>query len=469
MKRKNIFIIITISVLILAILLVYLLLESSSKINDKHISINFEIHNCSTVESNTELLRNEFIKSLLTHSVVTENNGLESLYLTKVSCDNISFSIPALGINSFRYKNGAASLKESLMTSISRKKDEESFFNNWGADGYSDLEKNLLKSTPYNKDNNRLANLAQIIKSESDEIIPDSIIIDKNCQTEQPPFLFSSTTNARKFIDEQLKKNKNAIHENGKTGHIDIFIWCGDGYNVNPEDRDNDGVINEFDKCPDEPGEKSNGGCPIKEDSDKDGVYDEDDACPAEKGEKACDGCPCPPPIVQPDDDKDGIPNSNDKCPSEFGFKRYNGCPIPDGDGDGINDELDKCPKEKGPRSSDGCPIANPKIKHNNYDGKFIIEGIKPAELSKYKINMVIYQSKTGFAKGANRVFPVNSIVFPSHDEANNIINALKDPVELEIVITISDLSGNKITTMTFSDLNMVCTPGGECGFKNLD
>lgn len=440
MKRKNIFIIITISVIILAILLVYLLLESSSKINDEHISINFEIHNCQSVESNTELLKNEFMKPLLTHSVIAEDNGLETLYLTKVSCNNISFSIPALGINSFRYKNGAASLKESLMTSISRKKDEGSFFNNWRAEGYSDLEKNLLKVNPKHKNNNELAYLAEIIKSESDEIIPDSIIIDKNCQTEQRPFLFTSTTNAREFIDEQLKKNKNAIHENGKTGHINIFIWCGDGYNANPDDQDNDGVLNEFDKCPDEPGEKTNGGCPIKEDSDIDGVYDEVDACPTEKGEKACDGCPCPPPIVQPDDDKDGVPNSNDKCP-----------------------------KEKGPRSSDGCPIANPKIKHNNYDGKFIIEGIKPADLSKYKINMVIYQSKTGFAKGANRVFPVNSIVFPSHDEANNIINALKDPVELEIVITISDLSGNKITTMTFSELNMVCTPGGECGFKNLD
>jgi hypothetical protein len=208
------------------------------------------------------------LKPLLTHSVVTENNGLEMLYLTKVSCDNISFSIPALGINSFRYKNEATSLKESLMTSLSRKKDEESFFNNWRADGYSDLEKNLLKVNPKHKNNNELAYLAEIIKSESDEIIPDSIIIDKKCQTEQRPFLFSSTTNARKFIDEQLKENKNAIHENGKTGHINIFIWCGDGYNTNPDDQDNDGVLNEFDKCPDERGEKTNRGCPENNDDE---------------------------------------------------------------------------------------------------------------------------------------------------------------------------------------------------------
>jgi|GEM_PF-5122282 hypothetical protein len=268
MKRKNIFVIITITVILLAILLVYLLLRSSSKLNDKHISINFEIHNCPTLESNTELLRSEFIKPLLTHTVITENNGLENLYLTKVSCDNISFSIPALGINSFRYKNEAASLKESLMTSISRKKDEESFFNNWSADGYSDLEKILLKGHPKHKKNDSLVYLSQIVKSESDELIPDSVIIDKTCQKEQPPFLFSSTANFRKFVDDQLKKNKNAIYENGKTGNIEIFIWCGEGYNVNPEDRDNDGVLNEQDNCPDEPGEKTNSGCPKKNDDE---------------------------------------------------------------------------------------------------------------------------------------------------------------------------------------------------------
>lgn len=265
MKRKNIFVVITITVILLAILLVYLLLRSSSKLNDKHISINFEIHNCPTVESNIELLRNEFIKPLLTHTVITENNGLENLYLTKVTCDNISFSIPALGINSFRYRNEAASLKESLMTSISRKKDEESFFNYWSADGYSDLEKILLKGHPKHKNNDSLAYLSEIKKSESDELIPDSVIIDKNCQKEQSPFLFSSTANFRKFIDEQLKKNKNAIYENGKTGHIEIFIWCDDGYNSNPEDRDNDGVLNEIDECPDETGEITNNGCPKNE------------------------------------------------------------------------------------------------------------------------------------------------------------------------------------------------------------
>lgn len=240
MKRKNIFVMITITVILLAILLVYFLLRSSSKLNDKHISINFDIHNCSALAPNVELFRNEFIKPLLIHTVITEKNGLENLYLTKVSCDNISFSIPVIGINSFRYKNEAFSLKETLMISESRKKDEESFFNNWRADGYSELEKILIKGHPKHKDNDSLAYLWQIVKSESDELIPDSVIIDKTCLKEQRPYLFSSTANFRKFIDEKLKINKNAIFENGKTGQIKIFIWCGEGYT---DDQNNDGPI----------------------------------------------------------------------------------------------------------------------------------------------------------------------------------------------------------------------------------
>ena len=469
MKKKNLFILIALLVLLVVVVSLFALLKKQKAISPNHFGIVFEIHNCPQVETSQENLRNIFLRPLLRYSLPGKEKGIEKLIIPNVSCDNVSFSIPALGINAFRYNEEAITLNESSMTWRGRKIDDDKFFTTWEGDGFNNLERNLLKGLSNYKNNNDLPSLSKIMQQDaSDKIIQDSIIIDKDCQKEESPYLFASTENARKYIDGILAKNPNAIIDN-QNRPIRIFVWCGQGYLLNENDRDNDGVINEQDNCPDESGEKTNGGCPIKEDLDKDGVYDEDDACPKEKGDKACDGCPCPPPIVQPDDDKDGIPNSKDKCPSEFGFKRYNGCPIPDRDGDEINDELDKCPKEKGPKSNDGCPISLPKIKHNNYDGKFIIEGIKPSDLSKYKINMVIYQSKTGFAKGANRVFPVNSIVFPSHDEANNIINALKDPVELEIVITISDLSGNKITSMTFSDLNMVCTPGGECGFKNLD
>jgi hypothetical protein len=244
MKRKNLFIIISIAVFITITFLIWWLLGRHSKLNEEHISMNFEIHNCSAAELNNDLLRSNFLKPLLEYSVVKEDNGLENLYLTSISCSDVSFSIPAIGINSLRYNATAASLKESSMTATSRESDEESFFNSWDAEGFAELEALLLKGNFNHKENKGLAFLSEIIESEGDESIPDSIIIDKNCQIEQPPYLFSSAANARKFINEELEKNTNAIYENGKKGDIHIYIWCGDGYNSNPGDRDNDGVAN---------------------------------------------------------------------------------------------------------------------------------------------------------------------------------------------------------------------------------
>ena len=91
-----------------------------------------------------------------------------------------------------------------------------------------------------------------------------------------------------------------------------------------PGDSDGDGILDQVDKCPDEP-------------EDKDGFEDED-------------GCP------DPDNDKDGIPDTADKCPNEpedkDGFEDEDGCPDPDNDTDGLPDKTDKCPNE--PEDKDG-------------------------------------------------------------------------------------------------------------------
>jgi OmpA-OmpF porin, OOP family len=101
-----------------------------------------------------------------------------------------------------------------------------------------------------------------------------------------------------------------------------------------PEDRDGDGILDENDACPDEPGVRSDdpakNGCPLR-DRDGDSILDDDDACPDEPG-------------VRSDD------------PAK------NGCPIRDRDGDGILDEDDACPDVAGPANDDptknGCPPA---------------------------------------------------------------------------------------------------------------
>jgi len=95
-----------------------------------------------------------------------------------------------------------------------------------------------------------------------------------------------------------------------------------------PGDRDHDGILDNVDKCPDQP-------------EDRDGFED-------------ADGCP------DPDNDKDGILDAADKCPNEpedkDGFEDADGCPDPDNDKDGVLDTADKCPNEPGPPDNDGCP-----------------------------------------------------------------------------------------------------------------
>ncbi|HMQ07590.1 MAG TPA: thrombospondin type 3 repeat-containing protein [Saprospiraceae bacterium] len=111
-------------------------------------------------------------------------------------------------------------------------------------------------------------------------------------------------------------------------------------------DRDGDGVPDFQDLCPDHPGLKEFRGCP---DTDGDGIPDHEDECPNIPGPKSNRGCP------DNDRDGDGVPDDIDRCPDIPGIKPH-GCPADDIDGDGIPNHLDKCPNQPGPASTDGCP-----------------------------------------------------------------------------------------------------------------
>ena len=139
-------------------------------------------------------------------------------------------------------------------------------------------------------------------------------------------------------------------------------------------DRDNDGVLDADDKCPDVAGLAALQGCP---DRDGDGIADADDKCPDVAGLAKYEGCPIP------DTDGDGINDEMDKCPTEKGFARYQGCPIPDTDKDGVNDEEDKCPTRPGPATNMGCPeIAKEIIEKINIAAKNIFFATGSAKLS---------------------------------------------------------------------------------------
>jgi len=133
-------------------------------------------------------------------------------------------------------------------------------------------------------------------------------------------------------------------------------------------DRDNDGIPDDVDACPDVPGVRTDdpktNGCPIvavARDRDGDGIPDDQDACPDVPGVRTEDpktnGCP------PPDRDGDGIPDSEDACPDVPGVRttdpKTNGCPS-DRDHDTIIDVEDACPDVPGVRTSDpktnGCP-----------------------------------------------------------------------------------------------------------------
>ncbi|AFE07993.1 OmpA domain-containing protein [Corallococcus coralloides DSM 2259] len=117
-------------------------------------------------------------------------------------------------------------------------------------------------------------------------------------------------------------------------------------------DNDLDGIVDGTDKCPNEPGPLQNLGCPIV-DKDGDGLNDDKDKCPDEPEDKDGyqddDGCP------DLDNDSDGVPDAQDKCPNESGPQENGGCPDPDRDGDGVVDRLDACPDDPGVKEERGC------------------------------------------------------------------------------------------------------------------
>ncbi len=152
-------------------------------------------------------------------------------------------------------------------------------------------------------------------------------------------------------------------HVDANTAMVEAMIgltwWFG------ASDRDNDGISNKYDQCPDNPedldGYNDTDGCPDL-DNDADGIPDTMDSCPTKAedldGYQDEDGCP------DPDNDGDGIVDARDNCPDEAedmdGFEDKDGCPEADNDQDGVLDDSDLCPETPAGIEVDenGCPVA---------------------------------------------------------------------------------------------------------------
>ena len=176
------------------------------------------------------------------------------------------------------------------------------------------------------------------------------------------------------FTDNIGLNLQSAYHPTMKSESTENYFQHALGITIKfgKQDRDNDGVADKDDKCPDVAGKPELNGCP---DADGDGITDAEDSCPDVFGLKEFNGCPdtdgdgiadkddeCPEVAGKPelkgcpDADNDGIADKDDKCPQQAGPKENNGCPWPDRDGDGVLDKDDECPEEAGPASNKGCP-----------------------------------------------------------------------------------------------------------------
>jgi len=133
-------------------------------------------------------------------------------------------------------------------------------------------------------------------------------------------------------------------------GSIGFWLSKAETYKAGPKDTDKDGVTDELDLCPKQPGLAKYNGCPIP-DTDHDGVNDEEDSCKRVAGLARYHGCPIP------DSDGDGVNDDQDSCKNVAGSAKYHGCPIPDTDHDGVNDDDDKCPAVIGSTANHGCPL----------------------------------------------------------------------------------------------------------------
>ncbi|MBI3179162.1 MAG: OmpA family protein, partial [Deltaproteobacteria bacterium] len=129
---------------------------------------------------------------------------------------------------------------------------------------------------------------------------------------------------------------------------------------ITKTDRDGDGIMDDVDQCPDEPEDfdtfQDEDGCPDP-DNDADTVLDVNDKCPMEPGDPANQGCP----VIDKDTDGDGLMDSVDQCPNDpedkDGFQDEDGCPDPDNDQDTVLDVVDACPLEPGSPMNNGCPV----------------------------------------------------------------------------------------------------------------
>lgn len=180
--------------------------------------------------------------------------------------------------------------------------------------------------------------------------------------------LLGAHYNIKNLIQTSLAAGTGILREPGTPDFRLLFRLAYAPIRKTVSDRDQDGVPDELDRCPEIPKgpepDPDRLGCPLM-DRDRDGVRDGDDLCPdLHKGpnpDPKRPGCPLR------DRDGDGVVDGDDLCPDTHKGPRPDpkriGCPILDRDGDEVVDADDVCPDiHQGPHPDParlGCPASD--------------------------------------------------------------------------------------------------------------
>jgi hypothetical protein len=219
MKKRNLFITIGLLIISALFLILYYVDSNSTKIDDKHINLIFNLENLSSKKINANILKTEVAQPLLKSNYYVE--GKEFLFIPKIVCENFALCIPAFGINSFRYNSTETEL--SYYNKDDRLVDEEYFFSEWKID--NDF-KNFLNAFNTKKTNTYLNLYNDILKQKSNLFI-DSFIINSSI-TKNSNFEFKNTSDLRMFLNKKIAKFK-------IKNKINIYIFFMDGNQITTE------------------------------------------------------------------------------------------------------------------------------------------------------------------------------------------------------------------------------------------
>jgi outer membrane protein OmpA-like peptidoglycan-associated protein len=259
-----------------------------------------------------------------------------------------------------------------------------------------------------------------------------------------------------------------------------IFHQAGLKFQFGAKDRDDDGVIDAEDTCPDVKGLAAFQGCP---DSDSDGIQDSADACPEEAGSPEMNGCPDQDgdtvadkddacidvaglPVLKgcPDADGDGIADQNDKCPTVKGEKANGGCPWPDTDGDKVLDKDDECPTLAGTVANNGCPeVSEDTIKKLNDYAKTIL--FDSAKSSFQKQTYPVLQAIVAILKE----YPSAKFALEGHTDSDgkdqsNLILSQNRAAAVRTFLIDNGIAADRLTSEGFGETKPVATNTTKAG-----